>query len=426
MSDIVLALASSIVSGRVAMRSDPPSGIASRALTTRFSSAVSNCWASIVAATGWRQVQIELDRLAAGAPQHGLEPADQRVEVVRLRAQRLTPRKREQLLVQLGAAFGRALRDVDDPASLRLVARRIDQKVEAVRDHGQQIVEIVRDPAGQLADRLHLLGLREGGAGSLKLLLGLLLLGHVAGDLGEAEQLSVLVEDPVDHDAGPEPRPVLAQPPAFALEPPLARGGSDLAFGFASGAVFRGEKDREMPPDDFVRGIALDPLAAEVPVRDAAFRIEHVDRVIGDALHQDAKPFLALAQRGLRADPLRHVAGDLGKRDQLAVPVADRVDHHIGPEARAVLAHAPALDFEPPGLGRGAQRALGHAGRQILRRIEAREMRADDLARLIPLDALGAGVPGRNAAVDIEQKNRIVDHALDQDAETAGHCRAPG
>ena len=42
----------------------------------------------------------------------------------------------------------------------------------------------------------------------------------------------------------------------------------------------------------------------------------------------------------------------------------------------------------------------------------------------IALDALGAGIPGRNAAVDIEQKNRIVDHALDQNPKqlvAAGH-----
>ena len=51
-------------------------------------------------------------------------------------------------------------------------------------------------------------------------------------------------------------------------------------------------------------------------------------------------------------------------------------------------------------------------------------MRADDLVRPVALDALGAGVPGRDPAVGIEQKNRIVDHALDQDPKqlvTAGH-----
>src|SRR4029079_1222122 len=140
-----------------------------------------------------------------------------------------------------------------------------------------------------------------------------------------------------------------------ALEPSLAGGGRDLALGLAFLPVFLGEEDREMPTDDLLRGIALDPLAAEVPVRDAAFRIEHVDRVIGDTLHQDAKTLLALAQRGLRADPLRHVASDLGEGDRLTVLVADRVDHDTGPEARAVLAHAPAFGFELAGFRRYAQ-----------------------------------------------------------------------
>ena len=48
----------------------------------------------------------------------------------------------------------------------------------------------------------------------------------------------------------------------------------------------------------------------------------------------------------LRLAPLGDVAGDLGEADQLAVLVADRVDDDVGPEAAAVLAHAPALRLE--------------------------------------------------------------------------------
>ena len=47
--------------------------------------------------------------------------------------------------------------------------------VEAADDHGQQVVEVVRDPAGELADGLHLLGLAQR-------LLGFRLIGQGSGD----------------------------------------------------------------------------------------------------------------------------------------------------------------------------------------------------------------------------------------------------
>ena len=128
-------------------------------------------------------------------------------------------------------------------------------------------------------------------------------------------------------------------------------------------------------------------------------------------------------------DPLRHVAGDLGEGDQLAVAIADRVDHHIGPKARTVPTHAPAFDFKTPGFGRGAQRALGHAGGAVLLGVEAREMRPDYLVWLVALDALGPGIPGRDPTLGIEQEDRVIGHALDQDPEElvgTGHQGRPG
>ena len=84
-----------------------------------------------------RQVYLELDRLRTGAAQYRLELADQPVDVVDFGAQRLAPREGEQLLGQLGAAFGGALGAVDDAAPLPLVAQRTGEEVEAVGDDGQ-------------------------------------------------------------------------------------------------------------------------------------------------------------------------------------------------------------------------------------------------------------------------------------------------
>ena len=55
---------------------------------------------------------------------------------------------------------------------------------------------------------------------------------------------------------------------------------------------------------------------------------------------------LALLQRLLGRFALGQVARDLGKADELAGRRADRIDDDIGPEARAVLADAPAFALE--------------------------------------------------------------------------------
>ena len=66
----------------------------------------------------------------------------------------------------LAARFHRAAR----PAGLA-GKQRAPRGVDVARDDGQKIVEVVRDAAGQLADRLHLLRLP-------KRLFGLLASGH--------------------------------------------------------------------------------------------------------------------------------------------------------------------------------------------------------------------------------------------------------
>ena len=62
------------------------------------------------------------------------------------------------------------------------------ERLQIADDDGQQVVEIVRHAAGQLADALHLLRLGELLLRALQRLLGLAPLGDVARDLGEADQ----------------------------------------------------------------------------------------------------------------------------------------------------------------------------------------------------------------------------------------------
>src|SRR5262249_51741298 len=244
-------------------------------------------------------------------------------------------------------------------------------------------------------------------------------LGDIARDLGEADELSLLVADRVDHDARPEHAAVLAHAPAFRLEASLAHGGMERACRDSGGAVaFRVEAGK-MLADDFFGRIALDALRASVPTDDDAVRIQHEQRVVDHALDEHPELALALAQRLLRRAPLGNVAGDFGEALERACFVADCVDHHRSPEAAAVLAHAPPLGIVASLAGGGREHDRWQPGGAIFLGVEAREMLAEDFLRRVALEPLGAGVPVGHYAAWIEHADGVVHHAFHQHAEAA-------
>src|SRR4051812_46224584 len=149
------------------------------------------------------------------------------------------------------------------------------------------------DPAGQLSQRIELLGFRKLLLHALQLELGLAPLGDVAGDLGKADQPAVFL-DGVDDDAGPEERAVLADTPAFLLIAAVLPGNSERPRGLAVGLVGGGVKPRKMLADDFLRQVALDALPADVPAGYDSIRVEHIERVVGYSLDQQPETALAL------------------------------------------------------------------------------------------------------------------------------------
>jgi hypothetical protein len=64
-------------------------------------------------------------------------------------------------LVRLGAAFGGLIDHPGDRHQLRIGGDGIGQNADGSGDDGQNIVEVVRDAAGQLADGFHFLSLPE-------------------------------------------------------------------------------------------------------------------------------------------------------------------------------------------------------------------------------------------------------------------------
>src|SRR5687768_8557514 len=258
------------------------------------------------------------------------------------------------------------------------------------------------DAAGQLAERLQLLCLGERDSSGLELFLGFLPLRRVAGDLRKADMLAVLIVDGVDQYIGPEKRSVLADAPGFALILAFAERGIESVLRLAARPVLFGVKAGEMLPDDLAGRVSLDELGTGIPVGDPPVHVEHVDRVVADTFDQHPKPLLAFVESLFPFLLVRDVAGDLREAEQGAVRSADLVEHRMRPEPRSVLADSPALGLEPTFAGGDPERPPGHVGRAVLFAEETREMLADDLVGLVALEALGAGIPGRDAPFRVE------------------------
>src|SRR6185437_10913256 len=102
-------------------------------------------------------------------------------------------------------------------------------------------------------------------------------------------------------DVGPEPGAVLADPDRLLPEAALRLGDLQVAVGLAGLHLLREVEAREVMPHDLAGFVALDALGARVPGRHPTPRVEHVNRVVLAALHQEAEALLALAQRPLRS-----------------------------------------------------------------------------------------------------------------------------
>jgi hypothetical protein len=122
-------------------------------------------------------------------------------------------------------------------------------------------------------------------------------LGQVAGDLGEADEVSLRGADGVDDNMGPKLRAVLTNTPTLALESPRALSFGQRQSGYVLGAFDLGVKGREMLADDLIRLITFEAASTRVPTGDATVTIQHVDRVVSDSL--DEEPVAAIAGLGI-------------------------------------------------------------------------------------------------------------------------------
>ena len=122
--------------------------------------------------------------LAQAVTQQLRHAGDQPVDVDRLGVERLAPGESQQALSQRSRALRPAHRIVGGVTQARARVWRVEvgrvalNCLQVAQDNGQQIVEIVGDAAGELADRFHLLRL-------LQALIECLRVGDVTPDSGD-------------------------------------------------------------------------------------------------------------------------------------------------------------------------------------------------------------------------------------------------
>ena len=107
------------------------------------------------------------------------------------------------------------------------------RRFQIPKHNHHEIVKVMCNAAGQLADRVHflrsgklLLGLAQG-------TLGFHALGDITGDFGEADQFAFIILDGVNDYGGPKPSAVFSHAPAFRLEPALRFSRSQRLLGNA-------------------------------------------------------------------------------------------------------------------------------------------------------------------------------------------------
>src|SRR5690606_20750455 len=97
--------------------------------------------------------------------------------------------------------------------------------------------------------------------------------------------------------------------------------------------------------------------------------------------------------------------------------VAYGLDQHMRPEARAVLANAPAFALQLAVPGGIVQALLGEPGILVFLIVEQSEASSDDFFRRIAFDALRPDVPARDDTFRVYHVDGVVRYTLHQKSE---------
>src|SRR6185312_8285230 len=119
----------------------------------------------------------------------------------------------------------------------------------------------------------------------------------------------------------------------------------------------------------------------------------------------------------LRRAPLGEIARDGRKADQVAILGVECGDQHARPEAPPVAPNTPSFLLVTAGRCRDMKMLLRQIRRDRFGRVEPSERPPDDLGRLEPANALGAGIPRCDPPLRVEHVNGVIPNTFDEQAE---------
>ena len=317
------------------------------------------------------QVQLEADVLADDALQHLRGGRHHLVQIEVLRLHHLPPAEEQQLTRQVGATFGAGADLLQALAHVGRQGLDAGRELRLHQHHRQDVVEVVGDAAGELADRLHLLGLAQ-----------LRFEGDALGDVGGVGVHHAAVDDGVER-----PREhALAE--ALLDGPPLAAVRQAVAHQRGGRGGQHGGGRRQLE-------IAGQRIGGVVRVGDGARAVELDHRV---RVHlREGRQTLHGVFRHLAG---RHV-GDRGHHVRRAADLDGRephLDRHLGAvlpagHEGAGASHRPRRRVFP-GLG-----SMRHVPMPQCLRQQHLDRRPDELVRTIAEHRLGAPVREADAAI---------------------------
>ena len=297
-----------------------------------------------------RLLDDQRDLLVDAPNQQAAQSLDDGAHVGRARVEPLAAGEGEQLLDQpVGALRGEA-RLPNQQSGALAVPEPGRQPLQIALDDGQHVVEVVGDAAGQLADRLHLLGLPQALLAVAQCRLGLPARGHVGDHAERALGPAGLVALQMRRDQHVDHRARRVQELAFELADLAApdRQSQSLALDLD---LRGGDEGGDVATDDLVAPAADQVGHVVARLRHPSVQVERVER------RRQADDHLALASLAGAEAALRVLALGDAQRQQ-AVGLAHRRRRGQGEGARQ----------QPPDQGGGGKRH--HRGDRLQHALE--------------------------------------------------------
>ncbi len=356
-----------------------------------------------------RQHRFDFDLLAQGRPHQLCGFHDQAVDVGFARLQRLLAGEGQKMPGELGAAVGRLADQRGDRNHVRLVGNLLGQDFDGPGDDGEHIVEIMRDAAGQLPERVHLLRLSQ-------LLFRRDLMGQVPDE--GVEHVAAAAAQRLQRHFDLERISILAHCFGFKALPDV---GALLHAHHAlfHALIIRTHRFRQQQADQ-VASHRLMPRPSEdrfglrIPLQDDA-AIVGLDKCLQRVGDDVPRHLLAFEQRLLRHLLRGDIAGNAGGADDRSRLRPDRGDAERDVDPPVILIDANRFVVDSFANSYFVPKALGLASQRV--RNDDVDAAADRFLRGKSEQPLGGRIPAGDDAVERFGHDRIVGgfHCRDEE-----------